>query len=154
MKSEAVIQNIRPKHKKKVNKGNLILEIVMFIITIFVAYPLFVMVINVFKTPMQMYNWVALPTQFYTDNIVKVFTKSGFTSALLNSLFVTSISITILILFGSMAAYPLGRRSEKVFNYLYIYITMGIMLADCFATSAFALFNAFALLIGSFRESA
>jgi len=116
------------KRKTPIAKSTRILDIVMFIITVIVAYPLFVMVINVFKTPLQRADWISLPTQFYTDNIVKVFTKSGFSNSLFNSLFITIISITILVIFGSMAAYPLGRRKEKVFNYLYLYITLGIML--------------------------
>lgn len=116
------------RRKTPVPIGTRILDMLLFILTVFMAYPLFVMVINVFKTPLQRADWIALPTQFYTDNIVKVFTKSGFAQSLANSLFITVISIGVLVIFGSMAAYPLGRRKEKVFNALYIYITLGIML--------------------------
>lgn len=77
---------------------------------------------------MEMADWIALPSSLYFDNIVKVMTKGQFPMTLLNSVIVTSISITLLVIFGSMASFPLGRRKDKLFSYIYVYITLGIML--------------------------
>jgi len=113
---------------QSVRKRKPVFEVIMLIITLIAAYPMFVMAINVFKTPMEMADWIALPTSLFAGNIVKVMTKAGFPASLLNSIIVTSISITLLVIFGSMASYPFGRRKEKMFSFLYIYVTLGIML--------------------------
>jgi ABC-type sugar transport system, permease component len=115
-------------NSKALKVKNYIFEVVMLLITLIVGYPIFVMAINVFKTPMEMANWIALPDSLYFENITKVMTKGGFPTSLLNSVVVTGISILFLVVFGSMAAFPMGRKREKVFSYLYIYLTLGIML--------------------------
>jgi raffinose/stachyose/melibiose transport system permease protein len=96
-------------------------------------FPLYIVVINVFKEKSTNTTILGFPKNFTLENINYVLFNTNFFSALLNSLFVTSVSILILLFIGSMAAYPIARIQSKMSKIVGFYFLLGLMLPLQFA---------------------
>ncbi|GAP13861.1 carbohydrate ABC transporter membrane protein 2, CUT1 family [Longilinea arvoryzae] len=94
-----------------------------------VFFPLWTMIVNSFKTQ----------HEIFTDpfSLPKVFTLEGYKNALemgnfgvffLNSLFITVVSLSLILLFGSLAAYALVRWKCRLSNALYFFFIIGMMI--------------------------
>jgi raffinose/stachyose/melibiose transport system permease protein len=98
-----------------------ILAVIWVVVTI---YPLIFLIQNSFKTSTEFYMgdvWT-LPGRFSLETYQKVW-ATHFTRFLANSLFVVSISLAILLLAGSSAAFGLSRirfRLRGFFYYLFV----------------------------------
>lgn len=57
-------------------------------------------------------RWI-LPKELYFDNFVQVIKHSNISSAMINSIIITGISIVIIVFLASFAAYPLARYTSK-----------------------------------------
>lgn len=87
------------------NRG-IILSIVMIPLACAVAVPFYYILVNTMKTQQQTAaNPLALPTSFNFDNYIKVFETLPIAQSFLNTLYVTVISIALMLLIGSMAAF-------------------------------------------------
>jgi raffinose/stachyose/melibiose transport system permease protein len=98
-----------------------ILAVIWVVITI---YPLIFLLQNSFKTSTEFYmgNVWTLPGRFSLETYQKVW-ATHFPRFLANSLFVVSLSLTILLLAGSSAAFGLSRirfRLSGFFYYLFV----------------------------------
>jgi raffinose/stachyose/melibiose transport system permease protein len=98
-----------------------ILAVIWVVITI---YPLIFLLQNSFKTSTEFYmgNVWTLPGRFSLETYQKVW-ATHFPRFLANSLFVVSLSLTILLLAGSSAAFGLSRirfRLRGFFYYLFV----------------------------------
>lgn len=89
----------------KQNRG-IILSIVMIPIACVVAVPFYYIIVNTLKTQAQTTaRPLALPTAFDFDNYVRVFQTLPIVHAFFNTLYVTVISIVLMLLIGAMAAF-------------------------------------------------
>jgi raffinose/stachyose/melibiose transport system permease protein len=98
-----------------------ILAVIWVVITI---YPLIFLIQNSFKTSTEFYmgNVWTLPGRFSLETYQRVW-ATHFARFLANSLFVVSLSLTILLLVGSSAAFGLSRirfRLSGFFYYLFV----------------------------------
>ena len=94
-----------------------------------IFYPLFNMVISSLKTTREIFqNPFGLPTSFQWQNFWIVWVEKGFYRYFGNSLWVTSVSMMFVLLFGSMASYGLSRYSFRLSLLLYLLFLSGIML--------------------------
>ncbi|KQR53628.1 ABC transporter permease [Leifsonia sp. Leaf336] len=83
-----------------------ILSVVMLPIACVAAIPFYYILVNTLKTQEQTAaNPLALPTSFYLGNYVHVFQTLPIFQSFLNTLYVTVISIALMLLIGSMAAF-------------------------------------------------
>jgi len=105
------------------------LEIMMILVVIVTMYPLYFIVSMTFKTPQQMAaSPLSLPATINFQNYITTWKAMSFDSVLFNTMLITAGSLLVLIIFGSLASYPLARRSEKTFYLIYMYFIAGIML--------------------------
>ncbi len=117
------------KNTEKNTRGvKLAVEIIMVAISVLWIFPFVYSLMSSFKTPQEIDLPMSLPTAFYTGNYAAAFKEGTFLMLLRNSLFVCAVTMVLLVLLGSIAAYPLSRRKEKVFTALYFYILSGIMI--------------------------
>lgn len=94
-----------------------------------VLYPVLNLFMSSFKTTREIFmNPFSLPTVWRFENYVEVWQKGGFDKYFLNSIFTTSVSILIVILFGSMAANGIARYSYKTKLLVYLLFLSGIVL--------------------------
>ncbi|KOP65333.1 sugar ABC transporter permease [Bacillus sp. FJAT-18019] len=95
--------------------GKWLLDILLFLAALVFLSPVFIMLINSFKTRAELYeNALALPTSFSFEYYKSAMEKMNFFTALGNSLYVTIISVIIVIILASMTAWMLVRTDNKL----------------------------------------
>lgn len=115
------------KRKKQLRSIMLIvLSIVLFILYFF---PFVLVIINSFKTRLDIVsNPLALPKSLSLDNYFTAFETMDFMSALWNSLIITVISTTLIIVFASMLAYFLVRWKWKINGFIFILLIASMII--------------------------
>ena len=80
--------------------------VIIIPIALIVALPLYYIVVNTFKTQAEMSSSpFALPTQLFLDNYATVFGTVPLVQSFANTLFVTVMSLLLMLIVGSLAAY-------------------------------------------------
>jgi len=96
----------------------------MLLLAVIVGLPFGYIIVNTFKTQPQMeLNPLGLPSTWTLDNYINVFTTSNVGQAFLNTTYVTVVSVAIMLLVGSMAAFSLihkGGRFTKIVSGLLV----------------------------------
>lgn len=89
--------------------GRLLVIAVLLLHTVIVAYPLFWMVTNSFKTTQQIFeaSWT-LPTMWMVENYVKAW-EGGISAYFLNSVIVTGATIFLTLVLSALAAFGMTR---------------------------------------------
>ena len=113
------------KHKSTVSRSIIyILALLWLVITL---YPLLFLIQNSFKKSMEFFMgdvW-SLPEKFAFDNYRQVW-ESNFLRFFLNSAFVVSVSLIIILFVGSAAAFGLSRIRFKARNFFYFLFVGGL----------------------------
>lgn len=103
--------------------GNLLIGI----FSIMVLLPLYVLVINSFKTSAEANKMsIQFPTVWVFDNFAKVIEQGKLVSSFFNSLLYALVSVSIIVVVVSMAAFVIARRRKGVNNLMYYFIIAGI----------------------------
>jgi raffinose/stachyose/melibiose transport system permease protein len=90
-------------------------------------YPLVVMVLSSFKTNAEIFTSpFALPKSFSFTNLQKVWEQTNFIRYMLNSLGVTTASIVLILLFGTMAAYAIARYEFRLSSAVLMFFISGM----------------------------
>ena len=94
-----------------------------------VVYPIFLMVLSSFKSTREIFQSpFALPESWTLANYIEAWNRGNFSTYFLNSVFVTSAALVLVLVLGSLAAYPLGRYAFRGRNWLMLYFLAGLML--------------------------
>lgn len=94
-----------------------------------VLYPIFLMFLSSFKTGREiLLSPFALPESWTFANYVEAWTRGNFSTYFLNSVLVTFGALALVLVLGSLAAYPLGRYAFKGRSVLMLYFLSGLML--------------------------
>lgn len=98
----------------RMSNSSVIISAVMIPLAAVVGVPFYYIVVNTFKTQQETATApLALPTSLYLDNYIRIFQTIPVGQAFLNTLYVTVLSITIMLLIGSMAAYGMIMRRSR-----------------------------------------
>lgn len=105
------------------NKTNYTATILLMLGTIVILFPVYITVINAFKTPGETAaSILALPTEWSFQNFSRAIEMTNFFNALKNSAYVTFFTVILTILSNSLVAYAIARNMHrKVFKFLYYY---------------------------------
>lgn len=99
---------------KKVNTGRTLVFIFGSILALGYVMPFFLVLVNSFKPTMEIaQNPLSLPVTFTWDNFNQALSKMNYFRSLTNSLIVTVVAVSALILVSSMLAYYLSRTTTK-----------------------------------------
>ena len=99
----------------------------IFLALLWIA-PFYLMIVNSLKTKKEIFsNTLSLPEAFNLDNYKEAFERLDFVQTFFNSLIITTLSVIIIIIFSSMAAYALSRTKSKVSNVIF-YVLVASML--------------------------
>lgn len=94
-----------------------------------VVYPLFLMIISSFKSTREIFrDPFALPESWSFANYAEAWGAGNFSSYFFNSVFVSAVALVIVLVLGSLAAYPLGRYAFWGKQWLMLYFLAGLML--------------------------
>lgn len=106
-----------------------LVELLMAAYAIMVLYPLFNMFMSSLKSTREMFQHpFALPTEWVFKNYRTVWVDGRFGRYIGNSVSVTLVSMVIVVLFGSMAAFGIARYRYKLSTPIYLLFLSGIML--------------------------
>lgn len=113
----------------KAEKRRLVpLEIVGLILGILWLIPFYLIITNALKTPDGIFESVtALPGTFVWQNFITAFQELEFLKSLFNSVMITGVSIAVIVIFSSMAAYALARNPSRLSTTL-LFIFVAAML--------------------------
>ncbi|WP_374049447.1 carbohydrate ABC transporter permease [Neobacillus sp. OS1-33] len=121
---------ITTKYRKqtKIVKGLPIFTILILYFVV-IAYPLFWMVINSFKSTSEIFSssW-ALPKEWLFSNYTEAW-NTGISGYFVNSLIVTATTCFITVLISALGAYSLSRFEFKGKNILLVFCMGGMMLS-------------------------
>ncbi len=114
---------------KKAVIGVRIKNILVLLFALVYLAPLYIAAVNavkpydeVIKSPLQ------LPVHATLQNFADAFQSSNMLALYQNSIMITGLSVVLLILITSMAAYIIARRKGRVYQALYIFSLAGIMI--------------------------
>lgn len=117
--------------KKSKRVGNNVAFFVLLTLSVLFLVPIIIVIINSFKSriyissqPLKLPNdetFVAL------ENYINGVTSSDFFSAFLRSLFITVVSVILIILFASMAAWYIVRSNSKITKGIYYMLVFSMI---------------------------
>ena len=117
--------------KKSKRVGNNVIFFVLLILSVLFLVPIIIVIINSFKSriyissqPLKLPNdetFVAL------ENYINGVTSSDFFSAFLRSLFITVVSVILIVLFASMAAWYIVRSNSKITKGIYYLLVFSMI---------------------------
>ncbi len=108
-------------------------KLVISIIGIFLALiwisPFYLMITNSFKTKQNIFtDTLGLPSDFTFANFIEAFDRLQFVKTFFNSVIISTVSIIVIIIFASMAAYALSRNQSKLSNFILLLIISGMLI--------------------------
>ncbi|MCC2594364.1 carbohydrate ABC transporter permease [Tessaracoccus sp. OS52] len=127
----AVSAPAAPRRRRRLRHGygRPLLEVAMIPITIAYLFPLYIMVSMSFKTTSEIAaSTVAPPQSLFVGNYQTAWMSADLGRAMLNSLFITAISITVAVLIGAMAAYAIVRGSRRTSTIKLMTFLLGLMI--------------------------
>ena len=108
--------------------GRISREVIMIAVALAFAFPVYVFVTISLKAPRDVARApLAPPTSLHLENYRKAWTEGALGQAMMNSVVVTVISVALLVLLGSAAAYVLARRLSRLSLGLYLLFLLGLM---------------------------
>ncbi|MGL4696682.1 carbohydrate ABC transporter permease [Enterococcus larvae] len=105
------------------------IKIVGLLLVLVWLYPFYLIVINSFKTKSEIFkNTLNIPEQFTLENYPVAFEKLDFFKSAMNSVLITAVSLFVIVICTSMAAYALSRNKSKLSDRLYFVIAIGLLI--------------------------
>lgn len=102
---------------------------VLILWALVVLLPVWTMLINSVKPKREIFrNPFGLPSEFTLDGYINAWTDGKFDLYFRNSLIVAVVSLVLILLIGSLAAYALASWRSRVSSFLYIYFIAGLMI--------------------------
>lgn len=99
----------------------IIKELLLLIAALFFLSPIYIIIVNSFKDRQELYeNVLALPKEFSFQYYVEAMEKMNFLSALANSLYITIISVLIIVVLSSMTAWMLARTDNTLSKIIFM----------------------------------
>jgi len=102
---------------------------VLSIILFLYIFPFLIVFINSFKDRKNiLLNPIELPSKLNFANYINAYTKMDYIHAFLNSLIITTFSVTLIILFSSMTAYIFVRRKWKFNQFMFFFMVASMII--------------------------
>ncbi|MFC0302569.1 carbohydrate ABC transporter permease [Virgibacillus soli] len=115
---------MKAKHRSK-----LLIGIFGVILGLVWLSPFYLMIVNSFKTKKEIFtNVLKLPEVFTFENYSVAFERLDFVRTFFNSVLITSVSVVIIIIFSSMAAYALSRRGGKLSGFIFFLFAAAMLI--------------------------
>lgn len=116
-------------YKQKKLLQNSLIYFILLVCVLVVLYPLFIMLITSFKTNMEVLSKpLALPESWTFDSYKRVLGESDFFLFYRNSIFVTGMSLLLIVVVSVLASYPIARFRIRFNKAVYLYFILGVML--------------------------
>ena len=126
-------------------KKNFWIDVVMLPLSLITIYPFLFVLFAALKTRREVtFNPFGMPQSATLDNFFKAFEDTPLLRVFFNNVLVTVISVTLLVLICSMAAYPVVYRRNRATRTTFYYLLCGLFIP--FQTTLIPLFQVFQTL--------
>ena len=110
-------------------------HIIMIVWGFIAMFPVWILLVNTLKPRMEIYkNPFGLPLEWTIDNYKYILSDNNFLQYFVNSFTVVAVSLLLILLLGSLAAYALAHWKTKMSGLVYFIIIIGMMLPIKIAT--------------------
>jgi raffinose/stachyose/melibiose transport system permease protein len=113
--------------KSSLQISRLLLYSFLIFFNILVISPLTIVLSSSFRKPGDMRSPLLLFTSFNFDSFIAAVSRMNYLNAFMNSLITTGIAVVLVVLFSSMASYPLSRIKTKTSRFLYYFFIAGLI---------------------------
>lgn len=114
---------------KRFKTSRVLAHILLISYSITVIFPILLVLFNSFKTTKEIFsNPYGLPSSLSFTNYIKAWETANFAVYFKNSIFVTSVSVFLILFISSMAAYVLARFKFRGNLFIYFLFLVGLML--------------------------
>lgn len=104
-------------------------SVMLIIVSLMWLAPIYIIFTNSFKSRDEMYaNALALPKSFSLKYYIDAMGRLDFLNAFKNSLILTVVSVVLLIVFCSMAAWMIARSNGKVSRFIYAVLILTMLI--------------------------
>ena len=111
----------------KIRKYPLGTEIIMLILAAIWVIPIYYLVVTTFKSPQEATDRpLGIPLEWHFENYVNAFQKMEYPRALCNTLFITVVTVTFVVILGAMAGYALARSNRKINAKIFLLFLAGL----------------------------
>ncbi|HEX9026941.1 MAG TPA: carbohydrate ABC transporter permease [Clostridium sp.] len=111
----------------KKSVGNIVVNIITIIISLIILIPILVLFLNSFKTQGESNKMsLSLPSKWMFQNYKTVIEQGKLVSSFFNSLLYATVSVSIIIVVVSAAAFVIARNRKGINNFIYYFIISGI----------------------------
>ncbi|MDC0739614.1 carbohydrate ABC transporter permease [Cognatishimia sp. SS12] len=123
-----------PSARKKIDpnlvrkRARMIISHGLVLLLVFImVMPLIYMVMMSFKTATEIsQDPLGLPGSLYLDNYIRALSSMGYVRSVINSLGITISVIVLVVLIGSLAAYPLARIESRTSRIIVMIMALGL----------------------------
>jgi len=115
--------------RRKTKRIDFICEIILWFFSIIVIYPLLMVIITSFKTKGEAgYLNISLPNVWnIVENYTKVWEQGRIGNGFWNSVYITGLSVILILLLASAFSFILVRRNTKICRLISKFMTFGII---------------------------
>ncbi len=135
--------------KEKYTRKTFAIQILVTLLALFFAFPIFMIVNFAFKTKAELYmdSPLALPEKFQLDNFLNAVEKLHLDTAFLNTLLYTAVSVTVMALLSTITAWAIARGTRKIFKISFLYFIIGILVpSQALMLPIYQIWNSFGLI--------
>jgi raffinose/stachyose/melibiose transport system permease protein len=116
-------------NEKSLNRFISIRELVMLVVSAIYLYPFYYLFINTIKSTQEAaFHPLALPKNIVFSSYISIFENTPLLNSFKNTFVITACSVMLIVLFGSMAAYTISFRPNKLNRFLMFYLLAGFMI--------------------------
>lgn len=112
----------------KLTPGMILLYIVLTLFCLVLISPLLIVLSSALREPGNMTSPLLLFRQFSLESFKAAFTQMNYPMQLLNSIMLTGISVVVIVLISTMAAYPITRIKNKISRFFYFFFIAGLVI--------------------------
>ena len=114
--------------RKFERRSLIITEVLMILLALLWFVPIYYLIVTTLKSPAEATaSPLVLPSSLNLQNYIDAWQKMEFPRAFANTLFITAMSVFLIVMFGSMAGYALARTKSKLGNRLFLFFLAGLV---------------------------
>jgi raffinose/stachyose/melibiose transport system permease protein len=104
-------------------------ELIMLVVSAIYLYPFYYLFINTLKSTQEAaFHPLALPKDIVFSSYISIFENTPLLNSFKNTFVITACSVLLIVLFGSMAAYTISFRPNKLNRFFMFYLLAGFMI--------------------------
>lgn len=115
-----------PKSKKL---GLMVISVAFWILAVIHIYPILLVLVSSVKTKYELaVNPFGIPREVTFQYFSEAFKTMHYMRSLLNTAIIAFLSVSILLVISSMAAYAIARKENRFYNFVYMFFLAGLII--------------------------